>query len=270
MSVATPPAMAKQDYVTLAGLLAAFLTSRPITRAKDEARIAVSIVHSHSSYSNTLPELVLRAYGASTFFRFCSATVLGELRHFACHGPGRNNDGDFLKVESIIKYKSCTHHSRNKVFKYAFKLPPMVLLELLPIAEEVYYRGNWSGGYGGTKWAGCANATKLVGLAIKDFLHDKDEMSWKMVAESLNIALNTVHNNGGMFNKFLSSEFLDSISSVPSFGLANSIVATMVLCADTMPIHGKPGKVMPKNLKIAAIERYAPRLRPYTRKKRHG
>lgn len=55
------------------------------------------------------------------------------------------------------------------------------------------------------------------------------KLKWQKVILAANVAVNTAHNGGNVFTKWLSVNNMNVISDVPGFGFANTWVGTLVL-----------------------------------------
>ena len=159
----------------------------------------------HGSYSFVLGMAI------GLFVRCSFAACIGELRHsnsdvignvfsLDTYADERDRYGDD-DVDNIT--------DRSSVYNAAFNNLGDAW-QLLHDAYECFQFEDHDGGYGGGNWANCSVATIKFVNEVTAF--QKERKSVTSLIEAFNKAVNQVHNNGWMLNKFVSSHVLDLLA----------------------------------------------------------
>ena len=232
------PKLTAAHYKMLAGMIGwAVQKEDPSTNRKEGIRLALSALHAQHFWGGERHLLALRAVAVTYFVRFASAAILGELRHWGCHGPGRHHHFRL----TTGPYRFCKSAGRDTVYTYAFNRKLYVMARRLSTAVLDFGCPGWpNGGYGGEAWKKCAETTVNLCTAIGHFLQTPDEQRWGDVVSKWNIVVNTVHNNGPLLNKFCSQGVMDTIAHTPIKGLMSHLVAKIAIDPARVQVHGCP------------------------------
>lgn len=160
----------------------------------------------------------LLGIAAVSCIRLGVAACLGEYRH------------------KVNKYSL----QRKQIFHLAWKDLHQSRKGMVAVLRSFKF-GNWQGGFGGHKWAGCAESFMFLWDAVLDLMKDPNTTTASKVVDCLNVSVNVVHNNGWMFNKFASSSYMDrAVASDPYFAVESvpALYHALVL-ADQKPTIAK-------------------------------
>ncbi len=161
----------------------------------------------HGSYSFVLGMAI------GLFVRCSFAACIGELRHsnsdvignvfsLSTYADERDRYADDDDVDNL--------HDRGSVYNAAFNNLGDAW-QLLHDAYECFQFEDHDGGYGGGNWANCSIATIKFVNEVTNF--QKERKTVTGLIEAFNKAVNQVHNNGWMLNKFVSSHVLDQLAA---------------------------------------------------------
>ena len=78
--------------------------------------------------------------------------------------------------------------------------------------RHAFANARWKKGYGGQKWADCADVTIKLVEEIQGLLTMPSTLRVQSSLSTLNQFINTVHNNGSMFDKYISPPLLDGMA----------------------------------------------------------
>jgi hypothetical protein len=210
---------------------------------EEEMRLGIAALHAQALWGPERHLLVLRAVALTAMMRYGAAALLGELRHWGCHGPGRVNKSAQRKTDlGGINALTC-NCSRTQVYQVAFKQRSQDLAERLGPAFEDYMHPGWPGSYGGKNWATCTKAVAELYRRTAEFLVQRNEASWAEVVGGWNLVVNAIHNNGNLLNKFIGKPEMDRLAVVPAWGLVSQLVGRLTLASETYKPHYMPAWV---------------------------
>ena len=73
-----------------------------------------------------------------------------------------------------------------------------------------HFKDGWSKAFGGLNWATSMMKGAALAVAIDAYVNEPTQENFDVVVQTANIAENAVHNNGKLFNKWLSGKALDA------------------------------------------------------------
>lgn len=177
--------------------------------------LSVSLFGLHQSNFNRTP-IGSRLLGAAAAYcmRLSTAACLGELRHKRHKGS-----------------ESFFHHDRNIVFKRAWT-DMFTSQKMMGVALKSFFTTQWKSGYGGVAWGVCTMKNMELWDASLALHRSPSGETFKEVVARLNDSINTIHNNGWLFNKFASPQIMDSAaSSSPDFVINSGLAIYRTLTA---------------------------------------
>lgn len=125
------------------------------------------------------------------------AAALGEWRH--APSMSDKSAGDASPFHGWDRSK-VYNHTLGNVFQYR---------KILPNALASFLYGGWGGGFGGKKWASCAQSIVLLDQAMHGIFEARDDKTVVSLISALNVAVNQAHNNGWWMNKFIPQASFD-------------------------------------------------------------
>lgn len=220
-----------------------------------QAAIATSVatLHCMSLWGNKPHLLRLRAFGPLALFKFLSAACIGEDRHFWSQGPGqagKSSEVNWALLDPERPKKPAS--DRQEVYDQALRLPLSTLVRVLK-GVEADFRMGWGGettsykhdedgnrtdrrrksgstGYGGRKWADSTEITCKLGHALQMFLASPSLAYWNQITTIYNQAVNTVHNNGYLLNKWIHEHgVMDALAMAPQAGFLNTVAMRIIV-----------------------------------------
>lgn len=233
-----PPPLGPDDYQFIAEAIRRFagmhdFIGTAFKRRRAAAATALGVNHAQVLWGNEEHLLRLRALGVVLMSRLTLAGVAGELRHWWREGPGRREPSVVLRtpIEVIREDK----YGRNQTFtrdtiqlRMLTEPTDWALSEkrLMTMKADFDAEG-WSGNFGGYKWGEVAAAGATLLDRVQAFLRYPSEETWTPVVFAMNILVNTDHNNGSIFDKWVSG--MTYFSEAPGIGFMNSIAAEAAL-----------------------------------------
>lgn len=238
------PELTAKDYQMLKRLFSTALNHNFIEVRTDNHKgnsrsvlvAALASIASMHTWDGQRHLLRLRAYAIVSLLRFILAATMGEMRHWRVQTRG---DYEMKTDVTEVGFNDLEHFhykSRDGVYDKALTstLSLDKMIELLTTLEVDFNSPAWrctadSCGYGGPKWAGVARSGKDLAKALKMFLKHPTKVKWSKVILNANVAVNTAHNGGNVFTKWLSFSHMNILSEAPGFGLATTWVGSLVL-----------------------------------------
>lgn len=260
-----PDPLTAEDYRWIAAEAAAYAGSA-LTPADTTSKsyleytalTAIGTVQGEGVWGPETHLKALRAFAPPTLLRLTFAAVFGELRHWwTGNGPGRNSieDGDDDDDFTGLKPKTRRHlpdltgsdYNRWDIYDqvlspdFLTRYPLRTIHAALRAAEADFTAPGWSTSYGGPGWAQIAREARLSLAAYRRFLKTPSQGNWQALIMDLNKLINTAHNNGSAFNKYINYEgaFLDQVSTAPQVAFTNPCAAELVLTGNIVPPEQK-------------------------------
>jgi hypothetical protein len=177
--------------------------------------LSVSLFGLHqSNFNRTALGSKLLGASAAYCMRLSTAACLGELRH------KRHKGSD-----------SFFHHDRNIVFKRAWT-DMFTSQKMMGVALKSFFTKQWKSGYGGVAWGVCTMKNMELWDASLALHRSPDMERFKEVVARLNDSINTIHNNGWLFNKFTNPQIMDAAAnSRPDFVINSGLAIYKTLTA---------------------------------------
>lgn len=157
-----------------------------------EQALAVMLFGLHQQATN--PSKIsskLAGLGIASALRLGTAACLGEFRH---------------------KQKGSRRFSRSQIFEEAWK-DAFDGRRRMAAATKSFAFSDWKSGYGGSAWLECAKANLALWDACILLFKKPTVENADSCIELYNLAVNQVHNNGWMYNKFSSENLMDQASN---------------------------------------------------------
>lgn len=218
------PKLSDDDYKTIAGYMAAMAGSigSNYEQMSQWCELGTAVLHGSSLWGNEPHLLRLRGTGVGAIMMLGGAAVLGELRHYYTHGPGRKGIKARCQGITFTPPTSARSVERLNVFREALDLDVLNLTAAVRAAYYDFNQGGWQEGMGGRKWAACAGATLMLMQAVGDFLANPNEKTYAKVMVRLNRIIHVSHNGGLFLNKFMSTEKFSYLSDKPVLGFLST------------------------------------------------
>lgn len=176
----------------------------------------------HQWVSLPLSEPKQVAYLAGVFTTWLAKSImalgLGEMRH--AQSLKTNATGSlFATMTACIgsdvwqKVNDTPHLDSNRSHYYAavgHLLPTFNQMSKMMTFLAKHYEKGWSNSYGGPAWATSMQTGALLASQIQNFIDAPTDENLEALIVIANKSENTVHNNGMLFNKWLSKRALDA------------------------------------------------------------
>lgn len=171
-----------------------------LTHMKHMLHVSACVLHNWAYIRNSEHASWLLGLSCAYFVKVMCALNFGEYRHFVDSGKGKSRDNIY---KTILTTKRIGYYMRDSV--------NVIKLFMSPKHARA--------GYGGPKWGAATKAQVKIWNAMAA-VYDKGISPYRVnkLLERLNKAINLVHNNGWLFNKISSQEYLNDIAEKP--GLA--------------------------------------------------
>lgn len=175
-----------------------------------------------------------------------------------------------MAIAGEARHKTRPMPERAAVHGHAWR-DPMPHVKQIYAYWYLFTTKQWRTGYGGPRWAACANSTRRLTNALIGFSQRPTAKGYAEAIYALNEVVNVAHNNGKFLSKFLSNVdfdaavYGDSIWIItrlakPLWNILEALLGSQVqeeLLLDVAPVWGLQKKVRPLIL---------PQRRPRTKK----
>lgn len=157
---------------------------------REALRVALFGLHQYATNSNPIGSK-LQGIASSLLLRLSVAACLGELRH-----------------KRRWRGKEMISPKRSIVFEKAWG-DMFGALKFMGPALKDFMETRWRSGFGGKAWGVSAMRSIQLSDACVALYRNPSIENAREVISRLNVATNTAHNNGWLFNKFAPAEYMD-------------------------------------------------------------
>ena len=146
----------------------------------------------------------LLGYAAARLFRVMSLACVGEMRHADGSAGAKPylEKGEDRWMQEYMWAHPYDGVERSTVFEQAWDWPHAHLVRNMADVTHAMLKYSWSSSMGGLLWGRCALSALRLHEAIAHVVAKPSSRSVKYLVERMNSAVNLVHNNGSLFNKF--------------------------------------------------------------------
>lgn len=159
------------------------------------------------------------AFHQAAFLRGEASYVLGwaiaNIHHagiMACAGETRHIYDRLTTysggIPAYVKSALPPGKARSEIFQRLLKDPKQVRTGILGTVTEAFRHCNWQGGYGGTLWNNCLDATLKLDDGLIKVMQGGSEADLTTVIGVTNNLLHLAHNNGWWLNKFINQDIM--------------------------------------------------------------
>ena len=215
----------------------------------------------HQWYTHPHKDIHSTAYLGGVFIgwmlKSCLGLCLGEMRHAVLNGKKKNiTPATALFLQSVIggdKYFTLRDSNNGNTIAgertaYYYMMEDSIvdwvaLPKIFKIIAKMFNTG-WVSGYGGAKWGNAAQVGADTAEALVAMMESPTPENTRALAGKANLLENVTHNNGFLYNKFLSKTAFDvGTDGFPSDNMGNIFYVyemALDILKDTLESHAEP------------------------------
>lgn len=163
-------------------------------------------------------------HGPASFWLGAAATLTLRLGSTGLRGEARHETS--LSSHKPFFFTKKNAQSRSEIWARCINLPLSHHRSSVGRLENVFRYGQWSGpGFGGLKWAACAESLVPLFNALRETMIDPSQGATNRLVIALNVAVHQVHNGGWWLNKFGDGHLLSWVQEGNPFSIIQACQA---------------------------------------------